>query len=112
VNEENFPKDELAAVINNVWKYYFPIGEEGDLAYYLGSIMAYMGYDSEALKFFESSCEFYGTGADIYYEMAVCCYNLQQFENAMEYTEKCLAFDPGFENGKKLKDIIGEALSF
>jgi tetratricopeptide (TPR) repeat protein len=112
VNEENFPKDELITVINNVWEHYFPIGEEGDLAYYLGSIMAYLGCDSEALKFFQYSCEFYGAGADIYYEMAVCCYNLQQFEKALEYINKCMAFDSDFEDGKKLKEMIDEALSF
>lgn len=108
VNEENFPKDELISVINNVWDYYFPIGEEGDLAYYSGSIMAYLGNDSEALGFFESSCEFYGANVDIYYEMAVCCYNLQQIEKALEYIQKSLALDPGFEDGKKLKAMIDE----
>jgi len=34
--EENFPKDELIDVINKVWEYYFPIGEEGDLGYHVG----------------------------------------------------------------------------
>jgi tetratricopeptide (TPR) repeat protein len=108
VSEENFPRNELIAVINKVWDHYFPIGEEGDLAYYLGSIMSYLGNDSDALKFFESSCEFYGAGVDTYYEMAVCNYNLSQIEKAMEYIEKSLSLDPDFEEAIKLRDIINE----
>lgn len=110
VNEENFPKDELAAVINKVWEHYFPIGEEGDVAYYLGSIMAYLGYDSEALRFFESSCEFYGADADTYYEMAICYYNLKETEKAFAYIEKSLSLDPDFEDARKLKDMLVELL--
>lgn len=108
--EENFPKEELIAVINKVWEHYFPIGEEGDLAYYLGTTLAYLGQDRDALKFFESSQEFYGSDAAIYYEMAVCYYNLQQFEKALEYTEKSLNLDSDFEEGISLKGLIEEVL--
>jgi tetratricopeptide (TPR) repeat protein len=108
VNEENFPKNEMVTVINKVWEHYFPIGEEGDVAYYLGSIMAYLGNDKDALRFFESSCEFYGADPDTYYEMAVCYYNLREIEKSLEYIEKSLSLDPGFEEVRKLKEIIDE----
>lgn len=107
-SEENFPKGELIAAINNVWEYYFPIGEDANLAYYLGSMLSYLEQDSEALKFFEASLEFNGESADIYYEIAVCYYNLRQFEKAREYTEKSLSLDPDFEDGRKLKDLMDE----
>ena len=107
-NEKDFPKDELIAIIHNVWEHYFPIGEEGDLAYCLGSIFGYFGYDSDALKLFQSSLEFYGEDAAIYYEIALCYYNLQEIEKAMEYTEKSLALDPNFEESNNLKSLIGE----
>jgi tetratricopeptide (TPR) repeat protein len=107
-NEEDFPRDELINVIYNVWEHYFPIGEEGDLAYYFGSILAYLGHDREALKFFESSLVFYGKDAAIYYEIALCYYNLQEFEKAMEYSEKSLSLDPNFEESKNLKSLIEE----
>ncbi len=110
-NEENFPKDELVDAINKVWEYYFPIGEEGDLGYYFGSILGYLGHDNDALKFFESSLEFYGEFPETNYEIALCYYNLQQIDKALEYAKKSLILDPDFEEGKNLKVMIEEILS-
>jgi tetratricopeptide (TPR) repeat protein len=110
-NEENFPKDELADAINKVWEYYFPIGEEGDLGYYFGSILGYLGYDNDALKLLESSLEFYGECPETNYEIALCYYNLQQLDKALEYTEKSIELDPDFEQGENLKNIIEDILS-
>ena len=56
--EEDFPKDELITVIHKVWEHYFPISEEGDLSYCLGSLLGYWGNDSDAIKLFKSSLEF------------------------------------------------------
>lgn len=109
--EEDFPKDELVDTINKVWEYYFPIGEEGDLGYYFGSILGYLGHDNDALKFFESSLEFYGECPETNYEIALCYYNLQQIDRALEYAEKSIALDPDFEEGKNLKNIIEDILS-
>jgi tetratricopeptide (TPR) repeat protein len=106
--EEDFPKDELIAIVHKVWEHYFPIGEDGDLAYCLGSILAYFGRDNDALKLFKSSLEFYGDDAAIYYEIALCYYNLQESQKASSYTEKSLALDPNFKESKNLKDLIGE----
>ena len=110
-NKEDFPKDELISVIHNIWDHYFPIGEEGDLAYYLGTILTYFGYDSDALKLFESSIEFYGEDAAIYYEIALCNYNLQELEKALACIEKSLSLDPDFEESKNLKNLIEEMLN-
>jgi tetratricopeptide (TPR) repeat protein len=106
--EEDFPKDELIAVIYKVWEHYFPIGEDGDTAYCLGSILAYFGYDSDALELFKSSIEFYGEDAAIYYEIALCYYNLQEFETSMVYAEKSLSLNPDFEESKNLVNLIGD----
>ena len=108
--EENFPKDELVDAINKVWEYYFPIGEGGDLGYYFGSILGYLGQDNDALKFLEASLEFYGECPETNYEIALCYYNLQQIDKALEYTEKSLVLDPDFEESKNLKNIIEDIL--
>ncbi|BCZ44652.1 hypothetical protein psyc5s11_07190 [Clostridium gelidum] len=104
--EENFPKDELIDAIKNIWEHYFPIGEEGDLGYHFGSILGYLGQDNDALRFLESSLEFYGECPETNYEIALCYYNLQQIDKALEYTEKSLVLDPDFEEGKNLKNIL------
>lgn len=108
--EENFPLEELIVVINKVWEHYFPIGEEGDLAYYLGSLLSYIGYDRDALRFFEYSYEFYGASAEIYYKIALCCYNLGRIEKSREYTEKSLDLDPILEESRTLKILIENVL--
>jgi tetratricopeptide (TPR) repeat protein len=108
--EEDFPKDELVDTIHKVWEYYFPIGEEGDLPYYFGSILAYFGHDSDALSFFEASLEFYGECAETYYEIALCYYNLRDIEIALEYLERSITLDSGFEESRNLKNIIEEVL--
>lgn len=110
-SEEDFPKDELITAINKVWEYYFPIGEEGDLGYYFGSILGYLGQDEDALRFFESSLEFYGECPETNYEIALCYYNLQQVDKALEYAEKALNIDPDFEEGLNLKNMIIEILT-
>lgn len=107
-DEKDFPKDELIAAINNVWEHYFPIGEEGDLASCLGSILSYLGHDNDAIRLFQSSLEIYGDDAAINYEIALCYYNLQELEKAMEYIKKSLILDPDFEESKNLKSIIEE----
>ncbi|MFW2491850.1 tetratricopeptide repeat protein [Clostridium chromiireducens] len=110
-NEEDFPKDEFIDAINKVWEYYFPIGEEGDLGYHFGSILGYLGHDEDALKFFESSLEFYGECPETNYEIALCYYNLEQIDKALEYAEKSIALDSGFEEGKNLKGMIEDILN-
>jgi len=109
--EENFPKDELIDLIHKVWEYYFPIGEDGDLAYYFGSILGYLGHDNDALRFFEYSLEFYGECPETNYEIAISYYNLQQIDRALEFIEKSLALDPDFEESKNLKNLIEDILS-
>jgi tetratricopeptide (TPR) repeat protein len=109
--EENFPLEELIIVINKVWEHYFPIGEEGDLAYYLGSLLSYIGHDSDALRFFEYSYEIYGASAEIYYNIALSYFNLSQVEKALEYTENSLALDPAFEESSTLKKLIQDILT-
>jgi len=52
LNKSFTTKELLTFLRFTVWEQYFPIGEEGDLIYCLGSIFGYFGYDSDALKLF------------------------------------------------------------
>jgi Tetratricopeptide repeat. len=106
IKEEDFPRDEMIAVIHKVWDHYFPIGEEGDLASCLGSLLAYFGCDEDAITLYQHSLEFYGEDAAVYYEIALCYYNLQELEMAMDYLDKSLLLDPEFEESINLIGII------
>jgi tetratricopeptide (TPR) repeat protein len=104
--EDNFPLEELLTVINRVWDNYFPIGEEDDLAYYIGALLCVIGYYKDALHYFMISYEFYGPSAEIYYKIALCYFNMGQFDMAMEYTDKSLELDPIFEETRTMKILI------
>lgn len=104
--EENFPVEELVLAIHNIWDNYFPIGEDGNLAYCFGSLLAYFGYDCDAIKFFEASTLFYGEDAAIYYEIALCYYNMGILEKTIEYIDKSLLLEPNFEESLNLKRIL------
>lgn len=106
--EEDFPQEELIAIIHNVWEHYFPIGEEGDLASCLASLLAYFGQDYNAIELYKTSLDFYGEDAAINYEIALCYYNLEDRENVIIYLEKSLQLDPNFEESKNLKTMIEE----
>lgn len=106
--EENFPLEELLSVVNKVWEYYFPIGEQDNLAYYIGSLLNLTGNYSDALHFFEVSRQFYGGSAEIYYKIALCYYNLRQIEKAIEYAEKSLSIDPVFKESRNLRILIDD----
>lgn len=106
--EEDFPREELVSAINNIWDNYFPIGEDGNLAYCFGSLLAYFEYDYDAIQYFEESIEIYGEDATIYYEIALCYYNMQIIEKTMEYLDKSLSLDPNFEDSLNLKRILEE----
>ncbi|MDF2514696.1 MAG: hypothetical protein K0S04_4562, partial [Herbinix sp.] len=106
--EKDFPKDELALLLQNIREHYFPIGEEGDLSYCLGSLLSYLGYDMDAIELYNTSLEFYGEDASIYYEIAVCYYNLQEPEIALAFIEKSLTLDSDYEASLNLKGIIEE----
>ncbi len=104
--EENFPKDELISILHQVWDHYFPIGEEGDLSYCIGSLFGYFGCDYDAIRMYLVSLEFYGEDPAIYYELALCHYNLQEFDKALDYIGKSLLLDPDFDDSHKLKRLI------
>ncbi len=108
--EEDFPKETLIDAIYKVWEYYFPIGEDENLFYCLATLLGYFGYDKDAIRLFQSSLEFYGEDAAIYYELTLCYYNMQEFEKALEHINKALLLKTDFEEALSLKDLLTEVL--
>ena len=108
--EEAFPKDELISAIYKVWEYYFPIGEDENLFYCLATLLGYFGYDKDAIRLFQSSLEFYGEDAAIYYEITLCYYNMQEFEKALEHINMALSLKSDFEEALSLKNLLIEVL--
>ncbi len=105
-NEKDFPKEELIRTIHHIEEYYFPIGEEGDLFYCLGSLLGYFEQDTDAIRLFLSSLKFYGEDAGIYYEIALSYYNMQEAGQAMTYLEESLRLEPSFPESLALKLLL------
>jgi tetratricopeptide (TPR) repeat protein len=110
-SEENFPIEELISAVGNVWDNYFPIGEEDDLAYYLGSMMNMLGYQEEALKYYETSFRYYGGSAEIFYKLALCHFNLGHAVQALEFVNESLRLDPVYRETRNMKILIEDLMN-
>lgn len=68
----------IAEMLELVWKMYFNIDEHFDLAYEIGGLYYDLGFYNRAYNFFQYSVDYYGIKADIFYNQALCLYQLKQ----------------------------------
>lgn len=68
----------LAQTLDQVWEMYFYIQEDFDLAYEIGGMLYDLGFYTEALQYFQYSIDLFGRKEDIYYNQALCYYQLRQ----------------------------------
>lgn len=87
-------KRELARIAREIWDNYFPIGESRDLAFHLGVLLHEIEFHKESLWFFERSYEGHAPDANTVYNLAVCHYELRDFEAARRYVREALTMDP------------------
>jgi tetratricopeptide (TPR) repeat protein len=102
---------ELHEAIQHVWELYYPIGEEQDLAFSLGVLLYAMGQFSEALNYLQHSIEISGHDATTLYNMAVCHYQLQDRQTALEYLKQALQVNPACEPARALQITIESGAS-
>lgn len=87
-------KTSLRTLINKVWDRYYPIGEPQDLAFDIGTLLYQMQYYEDALGYFQISLVSHGSTAPVYYNMAVCHFQLRQDSRVFELITKTLKLDP------------------
>ncbi len=97
---------ELARVVARVWAGYFPIGEEDDIAFCLGSVLFKIAHYHEAIELFSHSLRLYGDNPATHYNAGICHYKLRQFEPALVHLEHALALDPALEQAKAARLVI------
>lgn len=68
----------IAQSLHRTWKGYFSLQGSFDLAYEMGGIFYDLGYYKEALQYFHSSVNSFGEKADIFYNKALCHYQLRE----------------------------------
>lgn len=71
-------RDRLAQSMHCIWKMYFNINENFDLAYEIGGVFYDLGFYPEALDYFQYSVDVYGEKEDVNYNQALCYYQLRQ----------------------------------
>ncbi len=70
-------RNRLAQTIHQIWNIYFTLNESFDFAYEIGGILYYQGFSREALEYFPYSINLFGHTADVYYNRALCYYQLR-----------------------------------
>ncbi|MGB0929949.1 MAG: SAM-dependent methyltransferase [Chitinophagales bacterium] len=68
----------LSQTMHETWNMYFSISESNDLAFEIAGIFYQLGYYKEALIYFQFSINLFGYTSDIYYNRALCYYQLRQ----------------------------------
>jgi len=68
----------LAQTMRQTYEMHFTLNEASDIAFEIGGIFYALGFYEEALTYFQSSINFFGETADIFYNRALCYYQLRQ----------------------------------
>ncbi|MFZ6756254.1 hypothetical protein ACO0K9_03475 [Undibacterium sp. Ji50W] len=105
-NLDTAAKQEISAMAKQVWDKYYPMGEERDLAYALGSLMYEIECYPDAIVYLELSCRLYGENAATSYNIAMCHYNMCQFTQALHYVQQALLLDPAYEPARIMQLTI------
>ena len=98
-------REKLAQTMVLVWDMYFHLNEPYDLAYELAGIFYDLGHYSKALRHFKYSEGLFGQKADIYYNLALCYYQLREdklFYSTLNEGRKAF---PDYETFDKLKEL-------
>jgi tetratricopeptide (TPR) repeat protein len=76
-------KREIATVVRRAWDNHYPIGEERDLAFEFGGLMARAGLHEEALFYFNASLELSGEEPATLWNAGMCHLALGRFDEAV-----------------------------
>lgn len=88
--------------VQKTWQSYYPLGEDADLAFYLGMTLYILQDYPGAIAYFERSRQLHGDDPNTLYNLVMCHYQLDQMEPAITYLEQTLQLDPNFEAAQKL----------
>lgn len=77
-------RSRLSQTLHETWKTYFSINEPYDLAFEIGGMFYALGYYQDALNYFQYSIRQYGHTADVFYNRALCHYQLREDQSFIE----------------------------
>lgn len=95
----------LAESMHKIWDMYFNINEKDDLSYEMGGILYDLGMYQDAMNYFQFSIEIYGDKADVFYNQALCFYQLRQDQLFYNTLEKVKTLMPNSDLVKSLESL-------
>ncbi len=96
-------RHDLCALVEDTWDNYFHLGEEADLAFDLGVLLAELGQPRRAIAFFYRSLELYGDDAHTFFNLAVCHRALGESTAAAGWVGRALAADPEHAGARAMR---------
>ena len=87
----------LAQVMHRTWKMYFSIQESYDLAFEIGGLFYSLGYYQEALDYFQYSVNLFGQKPDLFYNQALCHYQLREDALFLKTVKEAKAAFPDYD---------------
>lgn len=90
--------------IQIMWSSYYTMEHMGDIAFLAGQLLNEMGMYEDAKHFLELALEADGVkgSSAVLYDLAVCCYELELENEALNYTREVLVMEPDHEEARSL----------
>ncbi len=93
---EGLLRQEVAAMAESVWRNYYPLGEERDLAFALASLLYEIDDHAQAIVYLEHSLRLYGDDAGTWYNLAMCHAGSGRLPVAAQCIDAALRVDPQY----------------
>ncbi|MBP1964375.1 tetratricopeptide repeat protein [Paenibacillus aceris] len=91
--------------ILQMWEGYYPMGAQHETAFECAELLYHMEMFQDAIVFYERTDDVYHQNPDALYAMAICYYEVGQFEAARRYAEIILKLVPEHEGALALLEL-------
>lgn len=98
-------RSRLAETIHQTWNMYFTLKEPFDLAYEIGGILYDLGYYQDSLTYFTHSISIFGKKTDVFFNKALCYYQLRQDDLFLETVKKLKDAFPDYDKLTYLESL-------
>jgi len=95
----------LAQSMHRTWKMYFSIRESYDLAFEIGGLFYSLGFYQEALNYFQFSINLFGQKPDLFYNQALCYYQLREDALFIQTVKEAKAAFPEYDRFEHLDKL-------
>lgn len=87
-------KAQFLDVINKIWDERYILKSDEDLAFSLATLLAIMKFYSEAISFYKLSQKLSENSAMTEFNLGLCYFHIEEWEQAKEHMKKALGLDP------------------